>query len=127
MTALSAKINLRRVFAIALAAGATAFLTKPLQWTTFASYVEFLLKLSTAAGRSQAVLDAVRDDAEALARRSGALLSSGQAPAAVAEELMAINTGLAALAGMLGSTQPKPQPKPAHGAPQRLAHRHIVA
>jgi CheY-like chemotaxis protein len=44
----------------ALAAGATAYLTKPLQWGTFASCVEFLLGLSVAARKSMAAHDETR-------------------------------------------------------------------
>lgn len=47
----------------ALAAGATAYLTKPLQWGTFASCVEFLLGLSVSARKSMAAHDETRAQA----------------------------------------------------------------
>lgn len=63
----------------AMAAGATAYLTKPLQWTAFASSVEFLLRLSQAARQAEAelarqqalalhALTSARDELHALAR-----------------------------------------------------------
>jgi CheY-like chemotaxis protein len=44
----------------ALAAGATAFLTKPIQWSTFSHHIKFLLRLTDAANQARSESDRLK-------------------------------------------------------------------
>jgi CheY-like chemotaxis protein len=70
----------------ALAAGATAYLTKPLQWSTFANCVEFLLGLSVAARKSAVAHDETR------AQATTALAQAEQRVAGLAGRLSTVLT-----------------------------------